>query len=99
MRWLPVARKPDRAGADVERNSPGNFNPSLSTTHCRVEKAPHRRDAVGRKANPLGVFSDNSFVRGEVDAVNFVAGYITMEPLDLGPQSLQNVDRLLGDFP
>jgi hypothetical protein len=53
-------------------------------SHCWVEKSPHCRDAVGRNAYALGVFSDDSFVRGEVNAVHLVAGYIAMEPLDLG---------------
>ena len=78
-------------------NSRTNYPPLFSA--CRVEKSPHSRDAVGRKAHALGVFLNDSFIRGEVDAVHFVAGYIAMEPLDLGPQSLQNVDRLLRDFP
>jgi len=59
------------------------FNLRLSS-HCRVEKSSHSGDAVGRNAYALGVFLDASFVRGEVDAVDLVAGYIAVEPLDLG---------------
>jgi len=69
------------------------------SSHCRVEKSPHSGDAVGRNAYALGVFLDDSFVRGDVNAVHLVAGYITMKPLDLGTQSFQNLDRLLGDLP
>ena len=74
------------------------FNQRLSS-YCRVEKSPHSGDAVGRDTYALSVFLDDSLVRGEVDAVHLIAGYIAMEPLDLGPQSFQNLDRLLGDFP
>ena len=66
---------------------------------CWVEESAHRRDAIGRKSYALGVFLDGRLVRSEVDAVHFVAGYVAMEPLNLGTHPLQNVDRLLGDFP
>ena len=65
---------------------------------CRVEKPAHGGDAIGRKAYTPGVFLDGRLVRGEIDAVDLVAGNVAMEPLDLGTHSLQNVDRLLGDF-
>jgi len=45
------------------------------------------------------MFSDRRLVWSEVDAVNLVAGYVAMEPVDLGTHGLQNADRLLGDFP
>src|SRR5580700_5364989 len=73
---------------------------SLHSPRCgRVDKSAHSRDSIGRNAHALGVFVDNRFVGGKIDAVHLVAGYITMEPLDLGTQSLKNLDRLLRDFP
>src|SRR6267378_5412643 len=66
---------------------------------CRVEQSAHGGDAIGRKAYALGVLLDGRLVRGKIDAVHLVAGYVAMEPLDLGTHSLENIDRLLGDFP
>jgi hypothetical protein len=66
---------------------------------CRVEEAANGGDAIGRKACAPGMFLNARLVRCEVDAVHLVAGDVAMEPLDLGTHSLQNVDRLLGDFP
>ena len=66
---------------------------------CRVEKPTHGGDAIARNAYEPSVFLDGRLVRGEVDTVHLVAGYVAMEPLDLVTHSLQNADRLLGDFP
>src|SRR5580658_8999834 len=66
---------------------------------CRVDEPADGGDAIGWKACALGVLLDGRLVRSEIDAVHLVAGYITMEPLDLGTHSLQNVDRRLRDFP
>ena len=66
---------------------------------CRVEKPTHGGDAIGRNAYEPGVFLDGCLVRGEVDTVHLVAGYVAMEPLDLVPHSPQNADRLSRDFP
>src|ERR1700693_1759282 len=65
----------------------------------RVDKSAHSGDSIGRNADTLGVFVDDRFVGGKIDAVHLVAGYVTMEPLNLGTQPLQNLDRLLRDFP
>jgi hypothetical protein len=51
-------------------------------------KPAHSGDAIGRNAHPPGVFLDGCFVRGEVYAVHLVAGYVAMEPLDLGAHCL-----------
>jgi len=66
---------------------------------CRVEKPTHGGDAIGRNAYEPGVFLDGRLVRGEVDTVHLVAGYVAMEPLDLVTHSPQNADRLSRDFP
>ena len=59
---------------------------------CRVEEPAHSRDAIGGNARAPGVFMDGGFVRSEVDAVHFVAGYVTLEPADLGTHFLQGFD-------
>src|ERR1700694_980543 len=64
-----------------------------------VDESAPGGDAIGRNPYALGVFSDGRLVRSEVDAVYLVAGYVAMEPLDLGTHSLQNVNRLLRGFP
>jgi len=66
---------------------------------CRIKESAYGGDAIGRKTYTLGVFMDGRLVRGEVDAVHLVAGYVTMEPLNLWTHSPQNADRLLRDFP
>jgi hypothetical protein len=60
---------------------PGRCGPGL-LRGGRIDKAADGRDAIGGKAYAPGVFLDGRFVRGEVDAVHLVAGYVTMEPLD-----------------
>ena len=66
---------------------------------CRVNKSAHGGDAIGGNPYSPGVLLDGCIVGGDVDAVDLVAGYVAMEPLDLGAHSLQNVHRLLRDFP
>src|ERR1700733_1968724 len=65
---------------------------------CRFKQSAHGGDTTGGKTYAFGVFLDGRFVRSEIDAVHLVAGDIAVEPLDLGTHSLQDVDRLLGDF-
>jgi hypothetical protein len=73
------------------------FRPRLLRAR-RIEKPPDGGDAIGGKAYAPGMFLNGRLVRGEVDAVHLVAGYVAMEPLDLRTHCLQNVDRLLRDF-
>jgi len=82
----------------VRPDARGRFSQRLLRA-CRVDKSAHGGDAIGRNAYAPGVFLDGRLVRSEVDAVHLVAGYVAMEPLDLVPHSLQNANRLLGDFP
>jgi len=82
----------------IKSACPREFQPLLLRA-CRVEKPAHGRDAIGRKAHAPGVLLDRRLVRSEIDAVHLVSGYVAMEPLDLGTHSLQNINRLLGDFP
>ena len=49
---------------------------------CRIKKSAYGGDTIGRKTDALGVFMDGCLVRGEVDAIHLVAGYVTMQPLD-----------------
>ena len=66
---------------------------------CRIDQSAYGGDAIGRNAHSLGVFLDDCLVRGEINAVHLIASYVAVKPLDLATHSLQNVDRLLGDFP
>jgi hypothetical protein len=74
------------------------FRPRLLRAR-RIEKPPDGRDAIGGKAYTPGMFLNGRLVRGEVDAVHLVADYAAMEPLDLRTHCLENIDRLLRDFP
>jgi hypothetical protein len=38
------------------------------------------------------MLSDGRIVRSEIDAVDLVAGYVAVEPLDRGAHFLQNLD-------
>jgi hypothetical protein len=90
--------KSGRAGADGESPQSSSKYSTCLPSPCQVEKSPHSGNAVGRNAYALGAFLDDSFVRREVDAVDFVAGSIPMEPLGLGTPCVQNLDRFLGHF-
>ena len=68
---------------------------SALTPRWPGREADDRGDAIGGKAYASGMFLNGRLVRGEVDAIHLVAGYVAMEPLDLGTHSPQNVDRLL----
>ena len=65
----------------------------------RIKKAANGGDAIGRNTYAPGVFLDCCIVRGQVDAVNLIAGYVAVEPLNLRAHSLENADRFLRDFP
>ena len=65
----------------------------------RIDESAHRGDAIGRKADAPGVLLDGRLVWGEIDAVHLVAGYVAMQPLNMGAHFLQNLERLLRDFP
>ena len=69
---------------------PGKVQRSLRT--CGVDQSSYGGDAVGGNAYAPGMLSDGRIVRGEIDAVDLVAGYVAMEPLDGGAHFLQNVD-------
>ncbi len=66
---------------------------------CRVDQSAHGRDPIRGNAYAFGMFSDGRLVRGEINAVHLVAGYVAMKPLDRGAHILQNADRLLREFP
>jgi len=83
--------------AQEVRILPGEFGPGLLRAG-RADWAAHGGDAIGRKHYVPGVFLHGRLVRGEADAVHLVAGYVAIEPLDLGPHFSQYLDRLLGDF-
>jgi hypothetical protein len=101
MPHLPRVRVVSRAGCprgEGNSGSTGRFR-WRSLRRRWVDESADSGYAIGRKTDALSVFLDGRLVRRKVNAVNLVAGYIAMEPLDLRAHSLQNADRLLGDFP
>ena len=79
------------ADAGGEGN-PDAGNVQRSRRTCGVDQSSYGGDAVGGNAYPPGMLSDGRIVRSEIDAVDLVAGYVAMEPLDRGAHCLQNVD-------
>ena len=65
---------------------------------CRVDQSADGGDAIRGEASPSCVFPDRRLVWSEVDAVNLVAGYVAMEPLNGRTHSLENIHGLLRDF-
>ena len=57
----------------------------------RVNQPPHSGDPVGGKPRSLRMFLNGHFIRSQVNAINLVARYIAVQPLNLGPQFLQNL--------
>jgi hypothetical protein len=85
--------------AEVWRRNPdARFSQSLLRAGWIYESA-NGGDAVAGKAYPPGVFLDARFVLGKIDAVDHVAGYVAVQPLDLGTHFVQNADRPLRDGP
>ena len=95
--WVSALSDGGDAKGRRSPNTPAKVGRSLPRGG-RVDQAAYGRDAIGRKADAPGVFFDGRLVRGEVDAIHFVAGYVAMEPLDLGTHFPQNLDRLLRHF-
>src|SRR5579872_287607 len=71
---------------------------SLHSGGCGVDYDADGLDGVGREAAELGVFSDRRFVRGDVDAVDFVVGDEGFQPLDLRPEFAQDRAGFLRDL-
>jgi hypothetical protein len=89
-----------RIGADGYSNAvPAGSDSNRLLCGGWVDQSAHRRNSICWKTYALGVFLDGGLVLSEVHAVHFVAGYIAMQPLDLRPHTLQNLDGLLGEFP
>ena len=58
-----------------------------------IDETADSGDAISRKPDTFGVFLDRGFVRSEVDAINFVAGDVAMQPLNFRTHVFQNVAR------
>ena len=48
------------------------------------------RDAIRGKPALLGMFADQFFAGGDVDAVDLVVGHVAVHPLDLWPEISQD---------
>jgi hypothetical protein len=57
----------------------------------------HLGNPVGGEAAHFGVLEHGCFVRGDVNAIDLVAGNITVDPLDLGTQFTQDTAGFLRD--
>jgi BRCT domain type II-containing protein len=69
---------------------------------CRVDYVSNSRDAIDREAAEFGVLADEGVRRGAIDAVDFVASDIALNPLNLVAKfgehaagSLRNVAELV----
>src|SRR5580693_2055727 len=82
----------------LERKSRSAPTPWCLLCGRGVDQPAHGSDAIARKTLALGVLLDTGLVRSEINAVHFVAGDITVEPLNLRTHSLQHADGLLGKF-
>ena len=49
----------------------------------RINHAAYGRDPVGRNARTPGVFANNAFIGGKIDAVDLIFRHVAMEPLNL----------------
>src|SRR5258708_9203957 len=66
-----------------------------SFSRGRIDHKLDLRHAVCREAALLRVFADHLLVGSDIDAVDFVPSYITVEPLNLWSQILQHVAGFL----
>ena len=65
----------------------------------RVNKTPHCRDTVGWDTCAARMLANGVFIRRQVNAIDFVLGDVTVEPLNLRPHGAQNLQRAQGNLP
>ena len=63
----------------------------------RVDRRHDACDAVGGESALLGVFPDHLLVGRDVDTVDLVVGYKTLNPLDLWTEPVQHIAGFLRD--
>src|SRR5215471_11147441 len=63
----------------------------------RIDYGFDFRNTVSWKAALLRVGANHVFAGGDIDAINLVAGYVALYPLNLRPEVLQDRARLLRD--
>src|SRR6516164_3993771 len=63
----------------------------------RVDRGSNLGDIVRGEAALACMFANSVLVRGDVDAVDFVLGYIAVQPLHVRAQVLENAARFLRD--
>jgi len=71
---------------------------SALTSHLWGSISRRTRRRGWRECYAPGMLSDGRIVRSEIDAVDLVAGYVAMEPLDRGAHCLENVDDFWGEL-
>ena len=85
-------RSGDRPAAVMARDR-------ISGVALRIDQPAHRRDAVGRHAELLRVFTNHGLVGSKVDTIESVVGDVAVQPLDLRSDPPQNLERLDRDVP
>ncbi|MDX6458083.1 MAG: hypothetical protein QOE55_1780 [Acidobacteriaceae bacterium] len=65
----------------------------------RVNETADCRDTVGWNTCAARVLPNAVFIRRQVNAIDFVLGDVTVEPLNLRPHSIQSLQRAQGHLP
>src|SRR5579872_4142880 len=91
-RAKPVARYPE-SGCGVRRTSGG----SLPRRGARIDDRGYLRNAVCRESALAGVLTDTLLIGGFVKTIHAIAGYVTMDPFDVGAHPVQDAARFLCD--
>lgn len=63
-----------------------------------IYESTHRRYSIRRNAGSYCMFANRRLVWGKINAVNFVARYVALQPLNLWSHSPQDCHRLPGDL-
>ena len=67
----------------------------------RVDETAHCGDTISRNTGPPRMVPDDVFIRRQVNAIDFILGDVTVEPMNLrseGIQGLQGAQRNLPEL-
>lgn len=65
----------------------------------RVNETAHGGDTISRNTCPAGMLPDDVFIRRQVNAIDLILGDITVEPMNLRPNSIQSLQRAQRHLP
>src|SRR6267142_4298342 len=94
--WNHPSRAP-MSRAAFYRRRPGSGRRSALLGGGGVDRPDDLADPVGGKAALAGVLAHQLLAGRHVHAVDLVPRDVALDPLDLGPETLQDTARLLGD--